>query len=1400
MRKKLKLIVLIIIIIVLSISIKTLKQNQKIQKNINQYNAKALISDEEKAANKAIGENSKISSIQITKRKTGTGPFDENDEAGNDSSENNNIVRSFDQITWTIEATMALKENSIQESYKGGIIEIQAEIPENCKDLTRWDLESMAWAEEKQISEDGRIFTAKYIMPKIEITVPGKQALVLVLKIDGAPNGLEIIPKITMNLYGNKEEEKRTIQGEKVNVSATTNYNVKLVQNTELEKKLTVDYGKGNTIGRMYGYGAILQLYNENASKGIKGIEYLKGEIKFDLELKLTRSKLGSSELEDITNKCTPILWNYKINNIGTNYGKIQDRIMYWGNSYHRYISNAPIGVKSDRIYSVYNSGNINMKQEKNIINVTIKNYDFDNIFPKCNYYYSSHPHNNIEYTENIGCFSIGYFQIFVPDNEESTIEDRNYYLTVSDTNFSATSSSGINISKQIKENDDICTVQHVIYKRGKYEHAMTVRDEKYNNPLSSSYESGDGYTIAGNRITLACKFAMDINNDRDIYGADKFVKFDGNCIEPQIFEDGDKYKIRISSYAGTMKFKVYYVTKKDGNNWTSQTDMNNGNIDEMDLYENIEDIPKNKLCIGMFFESESGYLAVSTGDNNTINIPLKVKDTASIGQTYEFTQNTKYWLEALDRTKYSQKILSGYDKYPKIEWDSGNRNYIKTEYNENGTITEGTHNGGWHYGQTLLITGAEMSITKNALGDETDVNKTNYDFSKNEYNVTYKLVPTLINSANKNANITDVTLRIEDIIPAEMEYVGGSCNYNEPEINKNLNGTTTLTWYIYGAKVGEQIEPIIYQAHIDELTENGTILNSTAVISEVPNINSEGKTVYKIGNKIVNKRTINNSIQIINLSSYSLFKTTKTPVIEINDKMNYKITCINKTDNALEDFKLLDILPYNGDNRGTSYEGIYRIEKIEIKQTNTVTSKTNGNEEINLYITENKNARNGITVKDENFEKENIWKKVSSGEILNRELTAIAIAGKLPEKTKLELEIYLKTDRNNSGDVYKNYATVQTSKETEAMQTSVISVKTVKRKIEGVVWEDSNKDGLISDGEKLISGIQLKLLKEDDLSAINIYGDEMPVVTTDENGKYAFEDMEKGKYKVKILGLDSEKEEVTQKEVGINKEINNKFNQDGTTDILGRLNNINSPILVENHINAGIIYKEINKNDEITDLPEKQEEIKEENQPEIQENNDNNIEEIEQEFNLYINKKITKITINQKNKKVKNGKLEKIEISTQKIENSEIELEYLVEVQNTGNISGKAIIEEIIPQGLEIVKAENWQIDNQNITSNLKLEPGENKELAITLKWSGGEENFGTKTNIAKIKEVSNETECEETTKEDNESKAEIIISIKTGMELKTKALIIGIIGMIMFLITLIIKKRIVKKYILIN
>ena len=272
-----------------------------------------------------------------------------------------------------------------------------------------------------------------------------------------------------------------------------------------------------------------------------------------------------------------------------------------------------------------------------------------------------------------------------------------------------------------------------------------------------------------------------------------------------------------------------------------------------------------------------------------------------------------------------------------------------------------------------------DLSITKTAINESTGEEKINYDFSKNEYNVTYKIAPVTSNLSANNSSITGINLKVEDTLPAGMSYAVGTCDYGEPEVTQNSDGTTTLTWYIYGVTAGEEIEPITYQAHIDELTSNGTILESSVVISEVPDTDSEGNKTYKVGNTEISNRKYTTSIQVINLSSYSLYKTTETPVIEINGDIHYKITAINKTDDAISDFQLLDILPYNGDGRGTSYNGTYTVENIEIKQTNIATDETIDNSNLNLYITSEESVRTGVTAKDENLGTISIWTTIGA-------------------------------------------------------------------------------------------------------------------------------------------------------------------------------------------------------------------------------------------------------------------------------------------------------------------------------------------------------------------------------------------------------------------------------------
>ena len=287
--------------------------------NVIEYTqAKQQLEAQEKATQERIeeiGQKGYISDATIISTKTGTGPWDDDDNPGNDSSEDNNIVRSFDQVTWTIDLTTKLKEGVTDTNLTGGAIEVEAILPEECSNVMKWDLDSMQWLEEGQVSADGRTVTGKYTMPETETTIPGKQTLVFVLQVYGAGNKTEIIPTFNFMLTGNETSDEKAITGDKVIVSAVGKYNVQLHSNTTyLSNKATVDYGEGETSGRMYGYGFTVQLYNDDESKGLKGLEYPEGEISFDIDLKLERSKLGSSELEDITDECTPILWQYRLN------------------------------------------------------------------------------------------------------------------------------------------------------------------------------------------------------------------------------------------------------------------------------------------------------------------------------------------------------------------------------------------------------------------------------------------------------------------------------------------------------------------------------------------------------------------------------------------------------------------------------------------------------------------------------------------------------------------------------------------------------------------------------------------------------------------------------------------------------------------------------------------------------------------------------------------------------------------------------------------------------------------------------------------------------------------------------------------------------------------------------
>ena len=703
-----------------------------------------------------------------------------------------------------------------------------------------------------------------------------------------------------------------------------------------------------------------------------------------------------------------------------------------------------------------------------------------------------------------------------------------------------------------MKTADDNLKIQHVLYNPGSYSQSLQVYDEKgIVGSVESNHGSGDGRSAIGSTCSIYAKFANSTTNDEDIYTANKFIKFDGEGFEPVYYSNGSKY--RIGSMNGNPKFRVWYATKKDGTNWKNQSEMNNGNIEDMDIYDNIEDIPENKICIGVYIETIDGYISRFTGDSNTIMIQLKIRETATIGKTYGITQRTQVWTDKLDRNVYS--VLHPENEYPTPIWDSGNKQYVKTEYNENGEMISGTHSGGFQWGNTVLVVGANLHGNIEAI-DENETEKENYDLGKNENIVTYSVEPQLDGNNNIASQIENVTLKAEITLPQGLTYIPGSTEYGEPEITNNSNGSQTLIWYIYGVISGQAIEPIRFDAQIDNETENGKQYETKFVISEV--IGSD--EISKIGNSQIDFRTSTETINVINLASHRLYKEVETPIIEKNGQIKYNISYQNNTDETVQKFQLLDILPYNGDSRGTKYEGTYTLESVKVNQT--VSGAVQATDNLQLFTTNSDTVRN-MTAKDDGIGTDSIWTEKTIGSTLNEEVTGIALKGIMQGRASLEIELTLNTSGNTAENVYGNNSMAQVYVDSEQMQTGTVQAQVVSRKIQGKVWEDSNRNGVIDTNEKYLEGTVVKLLNSTNNA-------EVTKTTTNAQGEYEFTDLAKGTYKVEVEIDDLH--ELTDKEVGTNREINSKFNQTTKqTDEITRLNTISSPELIEDNVNAGI-------------------------------------------------------------------------------------------------------------------------------------------------------------------------------------------------------------------------------------
>lgn len=1154
----------------------TYERNKQIKKDMKQIE-EIMEKVAEQIENEEVGQNAIISSMEVSSRQTGTESFDENDEPGNDSSADNDIVRSFDTISYTIDHIMQIKDNTdIEEPTeeaeeqkpeydKGGIIEVKAELPEDCAKIVKWETDSIKWAKNIQITEDGRTLTAQYEMEKETATVPGIVGLQFMLKVLNAPNGKQITPTFTSKLVGNQEGEEKTLQPQPVTVSAAPSYNIQLTKKEDLNYKGHFDPEKGNEVqeptqnsiyGRMQGYAITLQLYNTDKNKKLKGIELPKGDITFDISFNTFNGTTNISQMAGYT----PILWEYTENEPFET-GTKGNNLIWNGNedtSYGRQIAPYNTGGNKD---SCYNGGSWNVQRDsanQTLYHVTIKNYKFKEEefqFPTKNAEDTQSMQD--AYGENVGCFSAGYIQTIMqmPQVVDSI---KNVGMQVKVSNLKATSVSNQKTKEDQKSEDNLSTEIITLYPEGNYNKSNYFGKGVFSSQqnLASSLSAGNACASIGQSVYVVAGVQMGSNNDQNIKSINILQKFDGETLV--IPEDLNSTSGKKVGSKGNLK--TLYAAKPDKTGWKDDNEMQEAKEQELIYFSSMFELKESGYkCIGVLFEDRN--VEGKANDSYYYGIRTFINEDAEIGKVYQTVNDVTIWRENTDFTwankKYTYNDKNGlvYEdlNYPEplaTEYNGKNANtpkYIKTEYEPNGQIELGTHNG-IRSGNSIVIRGADLEITKTS-------DKSSYHFGHfgmdEDFKINYKLSPSLMNNA-KDSDIKGIAIKITDTIPKGLKYNEGSCNQQEPEITVNKDGSTTLVWYIFGCKVNQSIPAITYSATIEE-----NILADKAYISyaEIEEILSEGEKT-KIGPPKEEKAKSQNTIDIISTGNYSFYKMTTTPKIEPNGIIHYKIFAFNNyPDYEMQKFRVLDKL-------ATDKKAPIQLQKVELSKKNVKTNQTVDTSNLTILSANQDTLQ---TVDSNSFGEDGDWKVIPEGQVLPEGTMSwgIGVKGTLEMYTQIEIDIYLKTQNNQANDVYESSAQINFPK--GAVETAKTRVEVINRKITGNIWEDYNRNGIMEYFEEKVKNVEVALY--------DFMNTQIATTTTDENGKYQFEGIAKGEYKVKIIPPQGYY--MTQKKVGIVNVINSKFNQaNNTTDMiqLGTDNELQN--IEKNNINAGL-YRE---------------------------------------------------------------------------------------------------------------------------------------------------------------------------------------------------------------------------------
>lgn len=612
-------------------------------------------------------DSAAVSRLRLIDRITGTAPFDADNERGDDKDENNDIVRSYDTVTYDYEYT--LTPDSTMDYYRRTRVGFRFELPYPADKVT-FDAEKMGWVdhtpgyEPKLTTEtiDGTVTQVYTCYRLLEPTSqsptvnPGTGSIGLSVAVKGAPHGYRFHPTVkawpawdASNPTNTGTHKRAEDTPKDVTVSAKLNLNVRMVNYGNVDRGV-FDFSSGaanapnKDEGKVTGLGSGIALVTEmrwpDRTKGLKGLEAPSGRITYRLRL--------SNQYSDDTQAGTKHPMERRWQPLLYDYGHIDGEDSKYGRTFADIDLLHHVPGVADRAdgYDSVARGNTTITTttggQGTDVTVSFDGYD-TSVFPTHNNVSSPYDKCSTDYmtsdcsTMQVGAIHTDVLQFVTPTSRDGrTVAqyygnvDQTANITMDDMGLTATGVSGDRLataednSNQAATGDDHAGSAVTVRMPGTY--STRIRYTHWNNGTSwnDAGTSGDwtmpdrvngsDSLVQGSKLRLQIGHNIIINSegDAEVMGMG-LVKFDPNSIEPVDDHPDTQPTIPMNVWTwGARAAKrwnaipYWYAVKKDGTNWKDYREQRDTKISGLDYYPTLNEAKRHGTIVGMLFEDHN--------------------------------------------------------------------------------------------------------------------------------------------------------------------------------------------------------------------------------------------------------------------------------------------------------------------------------------------------------------------------------------------------------------------------------------------------------------------------------------------------------------------------------------------------------------------------------------------------------------------------------------------------------------------------------------------------------------------------------------------------------------------------------------------------------------------------